>query len=78
MRHRKKCIELLKKYYLKPEQLIEKFLSDVPTRKKINDVIDALCLVVMGQQILQNGLKTIPQNPILDNKVILMRMVYSE
>lgn len=73
-----KRIEILREYYSKTDQVIEKFLTDVPYRKKIDDVVDALCLAVMGKMILEKGVKTIPENPMVDSKGIIMKMVYAE
>ncbi|WP_165904944.1 DUF429 domain-containing protein [Dehalobacter sp. 14DCB1] len=73
-----KRLEILRRYYPDANQVIEKFLADVPYRKKIDDVIDALCLAVTGKIILENGLKTIPEKPMMDDKEILMQMVYAE
>jgi predicted RNase H-like nuclease len=73
-----KRLGILRKYYPKADQVVEKFLADVPYRKKIDDVVDALCLAVMGRLILEKGLKTIPKKPMMDDKGILMQMVYAE
>lgn len=73
-----KRIEVLRKYYPQADQVIDKFLADVPYRKKIDDVIDALCLAVMGKIILKKGIKTVPEKPMMDSRGILMQMVYAE
>ena len=70
-------LEILSKYYSQANKVVDKFLADVPSRKKIDDVIDALCLAVMGRIILEKGLKTIPEKPMMDNRGILMQMVYA-
>jgi predicted RNase H-like nuclease len=46
--------------------------------KKTDDVVDALCLAVMGKEIARKGIKTVPENPIEDSRGILMQMVYAE
>ncbi|KJS18746.1 MAG: hypothetical protein VR72_21245 [Clostridiaceae bacterium BRH_c20a] len=73
-----KRLEILRNYYSKSDQVVEKFLADVPFRKKTDDVIDALCLAVIGKIIFEKGLKTIPEKPMMDDKGILMQMVYAE
>ena len=73
-----KRLEVLRRYYPDANQVIGKFLADVPYRKKIDDVIDALCLAVMGKLIIERGVKTIPEYPMTDNTGILMQMVYAE
>jgi predicted RNase H-like nuclease len=71
-------LEVLMKYYPEANKVIDKFLTDVPYRKKIDDVIDALCLAVTGKLILENGLKTIPERPMMDNIGLVMQMVYGD
>ncbi|MEN3005931.1 DUF429 domain-containing protein [Dehalobacterium formicoaceticum] len=73
-----KRLEILRNYYSKSDQVVEKFLNDVPFRKKTDDVIDDLCLAVIGKIIFEKGLKTIPEKPMMDDKGILMQMVYAE
>lgn len=73
-----KRLDILESYYSDARRVVEKFLNDVPYRKKIDDVIDALCLAVTGKLILELGLKTIPENPMMDARGILMQMVYGE
>lgn len=41
-----------------------------------DDVIDALCLAVIGMLGTKNGFATIPKKPMKDSKGILMQMVY--
>jgi len=71
-------LEILRKYYTEADRVVEKFLADVPFRKKTDDVIDALCLAVTGKIILEKGIKTIPEKPMMDDKGILMQMVYAK
>ena len=73
-----KRLEIIRTYYPGGNKVVEKFLSDVPSRKKIDDVIDALCLVVMGKIILEKGFKSIPESPMMDLKGLMMQMVYAE
>ncbi|MZK50954.1 hypothetical protein [Clostridium beijerinckii] len=44
----KKGIRNTSKYYSNSDLVINKFLTDAPARKKIDDVIDALCLAITG------------------------------
>ncbi len=71
-------LEVLRKYYPFADQIVEKFLADVPYRKKTDDVIDAMCLAVIGKEMLQKGISTIPDNPAQDSRGIIMQMVYAE
>ncbi len=71
-------LEVLRRYYPHANQILEKFLSDNSSRKKTDDVIDAMCLAIIGKEILQKGIKTIPENPAEDSRGIIMKMVYTE
>jgi len=73
-----KRLEILTRYYQQCYQVVDKFLTDIPSRKKIDDVVDALCLAVIGKITLERGLKSIPENPMMDAKGIMMQMVYAE
>ncbi len=74
----KQRLDILRQYYPHSDAVIEKFLSDVPYRKKTDDVIDALCLAIMGKEIKNKGLKTVPENSVQDSKGLIMQMVYAE
>lgn len=54
-------LDILQKYYLVARQVVEKFLADFPYRKKIDDVIDALCLAITGMLGLEHGFMTITE-----------------
>jgi predicted RNase H-like nuclease len=71
-----KRIELLRRYYDKTEELIAVASGDQKLKKFMDDVVDALCLAVTGMVGLENGLKRIPENPMLDRAGMLMQMVY--
>lgn len=71
-------LEILRRYYPAADKVIEKFLSDGPNRKKTDDVVDALCLAVMGRLILENGCRRFPEKPTMDSTGLLMQIVYSE
>lgn len=73
-----KRLEVLKKYYSKSDLVIQKYLKDVPSRKKIDDVIDALCLAVMGTIGLENKFETIPKEPMEDKRGIKMQMIFGK
>ena len=74
----KKRLGILQKYYNNSDLVINKFLTEVPARKKIDDVIDALCLAITGVIGLKNGFKTIPETPMEDKRGIKMQMVYGK
>lgn len=71
-----KRLELLSKYYSKTED-IKAYIHSDPTLYSIrDDVVDALCLAVIGMLGIKNGFSAIPEKPMEDNKGILMQMVY--
>ncbi len=74
----KKRLELLKRYYGESDLVIQKYLKDVPARKKIDDVIDALCLAIIGAIGLKNKFETIPKEPMEDSRGIKMQMIYGK
>lgn len=74
----KKRLDILKKYYKDSEKVVERFLKEVPARKKIDDVIDALCLAITGALSMEYGMKSIPETPDKDANGLKMQMVYSD
>lgn len=68
-------IEVLEKYYPDTKKVVEKYLSDVPNRKKVDDVLDALSMAVIGQRIMEYGLRSIPEEFEYDGNGIGMRVV---
>jgi len=75
---RNKRMEVLRRHYPAGDKVIEKFLADGPNRKKTDDVVDALCLAVMGRLIVENGCRRFPEKPMMDSKGLLMQIVYGE
>ncbi len=69
-------LEILRRLYPLADKVIEKYLNDVPYRKKLDDVIDALCLAVVGKLSVENGLKSIPEEPMEDSNGLKMQIVY--
>jgi predicted RNase H-like nuclease len=70
-------LEVLDKHYPGAGEVVDKFLADVPGRKKTDDVVDALCLAVMGREMAMKGMRTVPEKPMKDSRGILMQMVYA-
>ena len=71
-------IELLSRYYERTEEIVAYARNDSKLKNCLDDVIDALCLAVTGMLGLETGLKSIPENPMMDKQGILMQMVYVE
>ena len=70
-----KRLEVLQRYYPEARLVVDKYLADVPYRKKTDDVIDALCLAATGMIGYKNGFQTIPENPMMDKSGLRMQMV---
>lgn len=73
-----KRLDLLSKYYDKTEEIKSIIFSNPTLKNMKDDIVDALCLAVIGKLGLENGFKTIPENPMKDNKNIIMQMVYAD
>lgn len=71
-----KRLEVLQKYYPDARLVVDKYLADVPYRKKTDDVIDALCLAVTGMIGNENGYVTIPKTLMMDKIGLRMQMVF--
>jgi len=71
-------IELLSRYYERTEEILAYARNDNKLKNCLDDVIDVLCLAVTGMLGLENGLISIPENPMLDKQGIIMQMVYAE
>lgn len=74
----KRRIDLLQKYYSPSADVIRSFLNAVPGRKKIDDVLDALCLAVIGKLGLINGYKTVPGSPCKDSTGLNMQIIIAD
>lgn len=72
-----KRLNLLSKYYEKTKEIKTLIYSEPGLKTIKDDVIDALCLAVIGMLGFKNGFKTILENPMKDSREILMQIVYS-
>lgn len=75
---KKRRLELLEKHFPGAEAAVDRFLAQVPGRKKADDAVDALCLAVMGREMAIRGKKTVPEKPMEDGRGLIMQMVYTE
>lgn len=69
---------MLSLYCDKTKEILAYVSNDKKLKNCLDDVIDALCLAVTGMIDLENGFRTIPDNPMMDKQGILMQMVYAE
>ncbi|MCX7749211.1 MAG: DUF429 domain-containing protein [Clostridia bacterium] len=67
-------IKILKAYFPNVREVIDTYLKQNKFRKKIDDVVDALCLAVVGQLGLEQGFKTIPDIPFKDRTGLNMQI----
>lgn len=61
---RQKRLDILRPHFSKADKVIEAFLQEKPQRKKLDDVVDALCLAVAGMLIVKRGVSL--KDPISD------------
>ena len=66
-------LEILRRYYPLADKVTERYKSDVPYRKKLDDVIDAMCLAVIGLLSEKHGLRTVPKQPMQDPGGLICR-----
>lgn len=71
-------MDILRSYYPLADQVLARYLAEVPSRKKTDDVVDALCLAVMGMVMMEKSIKSAPESPMRDSTGLLMQMVYAE
>lgn len=71
-----KRLELLSKYYYRTEDIKVHIYSNPTLYGMKDDVVDALCLAVIGMLGIGNGFGAIPNRPMRDNRGILMQMIY--
>lgn len=55
-----KRMDILKGYFSESQAVIETYLQQNKFRKKIDDVLDALCLAIVGRLGCNNGFRTVP------------------
>ena len=53
-------------------------IEDVPYRKKLDDLLDALCHAVVAKLGIRNGFCTIPEAPYTDRTGLKMQIVTSK
>lgn len=72
-------LQVLSDYYTESYEVIESFKKTYPNlSSKVDDVIDALVLAVIGAIGLKNGFVTLPENPQMDQKGIAMQIVSAD
>lgn len=74
----RKRISLLKQYIHNLDMVLERHNSDVRLKGRLNDIIDALCLAVIGSIGMTNGFLSIPDTPSTDSRNIKMQIVFAE
>jgi len=74
----KKRINIIKGYFSESQAVIETYLKQNKFRKKIDDVLDALCLAVVGRLGCNNGFRTVPELPNQDGTGLNMQITIFE
>jgi predicted RNase H-like nuclease len=68
-------LQVLSKYYADSYEVIDTFKANNPLAKKLDDVIDALVLAVIGVLGLRFGFLTLPETPSKDAAGLFMYSV---
>lgn len=67
-------MHILKGYFKEAPSVMETYVKQNKSRKKTDDVVDALCLAVVGRLGLAYGFKTLPDLPCKDNTGLNMQI----
>ena len=68
-------INLLSRHYNKTQAIVNLEKGNYKLKNCLDDVIDALCLAVTGMMSSVTGLSRIPENPMANNRGLVMQMV---
>ena len=71
-------ISILRKYLFNIDNKINEISCDKTLKRCLDDVLDAICLAVIGKIGVNSGFITIPKEPMRDKTGLLMQIVYSE
>jgi len=71
-------ISILKRYVCNLDQFLDQISQVSGMRGRFDDVLDALCLSVIGNLGMKNGFKTVPDLPAVDSKGLKMQIVFPE
>lgn len=72
----KKRLDVLSNYYPQSYELVTHFKSAYPALSgKLDDVLDALVLAVVGAMGIEFGFTTLPETPMLDTKGLKMQII---
>ena len=73
-----KRLSILRKYINNIDYIINEMSSQKGMKKRVDDIIDAASLAVIGKLGIINGFRTIPENPRKDNRSIKMQIVFAD
>ncbi len=68
-------IGILKNFFPDSRRVVDTYLKQYKSRKKADDVVDALCLAIAGRLGLEHGFKSIPGIPFKDGTGLNMQVV---
>ena len=71
-------ISILKRYLFNINELIEDISRNTVLKNRLDDVLDAICLAVVGDFGVNTEFHSIPEKPEKDKKGLLMQIVYAE
>lgn len=70
-----KRIALLEEYYPDTRIVVRKYRALGYSSRNLNDLLDALCLAIVGKLGMDNDLSSIPKHPVVDQKGLIMQVV---
>ncbi|OQB12459.1 MAG: hypothetical protein BWY15_02184 [Firmicutes bacterium ADurb.Bin193] len=71
-------INLLRRYIHNLDAFLGGITSKAGMKRRLDDIVDAICLAVIGRLGMCNGFRSIPDAPEVDNKGLKMQIVYTE
>ena len=71
-------LSLLRQHTQNIDRLLDNIKREPTMKKRLDDIIDAICLAVVGNLGKINGFLSIPEIPTLDTTGIKMQIVYAD
>ena len=71
-------ISTIRSYAVNSGQLIKDSSSDSTIKNRIDDILDAVCLSIIGFLGATNGFLSIPDVPLIDSKGLKMQIIFAE
>jgi len=70
-------VAILRQHTQNIDQLLEELARQPGMKKRMDDILDAICLAVIGDLGMKHGFRTIPESPATDSRGLKMQIVYA-